>query len=78
MLARYEAKHRCNLAIQADPTGGCWLHVERGLAETCSYVKCGMWKAGQMVGSVIRNLLLLLIGGHFFCQHDSTDLSWHW
>lgn len=78
MLAGCGAKHRCNLAIQADPTGGRWLHAERGLAETCSYVKCGMWKAGQMVGSVIRNLLLLPIGGHFFCQHDSTDLSWHW
>ena len=78
MLARYGAKHRCNLAIQADPTGGCRLHIERGLAETCSSVKCGMRKAGQMVGSVTRSLLLLPIGGHFFCQHDSTDLSWHW
>lgn len=50
MLARYGAKHRYNLGIQADPTGGCWLHTECGLAETCSYVKCGMWKVGQMAG----------------------------
>ena len=59
MLARYGAKHRYNLGIQADPTSGCWLHTECGLAETCSYVKRGMWKVGQMAGAVIRNLFVV-------------------